>query len=262
NGQTELVFFTLTDIPITTIPTIDGGCPLVPPVTGIITCDLSDIAGPGLKRIRIQSIDDGSGEQIVDTITPDHADKVYHQHIIDLSSYNRSANFNIIFAGAMDETLDYWYLDRIRIVGDKAVAIDSFDSGDFNGGSGFSFAWTVSGATITCDQAFIGLNSAQFTNNARIERTVDLSGFSGKKLEFAARVGQALSVGDQFTISIDEGAGWVTVKTLTASDADGYYHSYSIDLSPYNHISTFKIAFEGGMNASSDTVCIDQIQIV
>lgn len=207
-------------------------------------------------------IDDGSGEQIVDTITPDHADKVYHQHIIDLSPYNRSANFKIIFAGAMDETLDYWYLDRIRIVGDKAVATDNFDSGDFNGGNGFSYAWTVSGATINCDQVFNGQNAAQFSNNARIERTVDLSGLSGTKLEFVARVGQALSTGDQFSIKIDEGAGWVTVKTLTSSDADGYYHSYSIDLSPYNHISTFKIAFEGGMNTSSDTVFIDQIQIV
>jgi len=207
-------------------------------------------------------IDDGSGEQIVDTITPEDGDKVYHQHVIDLSTYTRSANFKIIFAGAMDETLDYWYLDRIRITGDKVVANDSFDSGDFNGGNGFSYAWTVTGASITCEQAFTGQNAVQFINNASLERTVNLSGLSGKKLEFAAKVGQALTAGDQFNIKVDDGAGWVVVKTLTSSDADGYYHSYSIDLSLYNHISTFKIAFEGGMNASSDMVYVDQIQIV
>jgi len=207
-------------------------------------------------------IDDGSGEQIIDTITSEHSDKVYHQHVIDLSPYAQSTNFKIIFAGAMDETLDYWYLDRIRVTGDKAIAIDAFDSGDFNGGDGFSYSWSVSGATITKTQPFSGLAAVQFTNNASIERTVDLSGFAGKKLEFVAKVGQAFSSQDDFTISIDEGAGWVQVKTLTVTDADGYYHSYSIDLTPYNHISNFKIAFSGGMSNNSDDVCIDQIQIV
>jgi len=235
--------------------------------------DLSGVVNPKLifdsRSVYFESgdvayikIDDGNGEHTVATITPEHCDKVYHQHIIDLSSYDRSANFKIIFVGAMDETLDYWYLDRIRIAGDKAIAIDSFNSGDFNGGDGFSYAWSVTGAAITNSQAFSGESAVRFTNNARIERTLDLAGYSGKKLEFAAKVGQALSASDQFTIKIDEGAGWVIVKTLTSNDADGYYHSYSIDLSAYNHVSNFKIAFEGGMSTASDDVCIDQIKIV
>ena len=53
--DTEAIFFTSTSIPITSIP---GGCPVV---VGIVTCDIPELAGFGLKRIRIQAIDDGSG---------------------------------------------------------------------------------------------------------------------------------------------------------------------------------------------------------
>ncbi len=207
-------------------------------------------------------INDGSGEVIVAEITPEHCDKVYHQHIIDLASYKRSSNFEVIFEGAMNESLDHWYLDQIQIRGERAIAIDHFDSKDFNGGHGFNFAWSVTGAKITKQQPFAGEAAVQFSNNDSIERSVDLSGLSGRKLEFVAKVDQTFGINDEFRIKVDDGAGWTTIKTLTAINADGYYHSFSIDLSQYNPIANFKIAFESNINSSSSSVYVDQIQIV
>ncbi|MBL4911297.1 MAG: hypothetical protein JKX78_14955 [Alteromonadaceae bacterium] len=207
-------------------------------------------------------IDDGTGVQTVATITIDHSDKVYHQHVIDLSPFTRSANFKVIFAGAMDEASDYWYIDRVRILGDKVIATDNFDSCDFNGGDGFSYAWAVNGASINQQQQFSGCAAAQFNLIESIERTVDLNGYSGKKLEFVARVNSTFTSSDQFNIKIDDGAGWVVIKTLTSADGDDYYHSFSLDLSAYNHIATFKIAFEGAMASATSDVYIDRVQIV
>ena len=207
-------------------------------------------------------IDDGNSITTVLTITPDHCDKVYHQHIIDLSSFARSSTLTVIFEGAMNETLDYWYIDRVRILGERAIATDNFGSCDFNGGDGFSYAWAVTGATITRVQQFTDCAAVQFTNNANIERTIDLSGLSGTKLEFVAQVSDTFSPADEFRIKIDDGSGWITVATLTDAEADGYYHSYSIDLTGYNHHSTFKIAFEAGINSLNERVYIDQIKIV
>lgn len=53
-GQSEEVFFTAVDIPITSNDA-SADC-----ISGV-KCQLNEIAGTGLKRIRIQSIDDGSG---------------------------------------------------------------------------------------------------------------------------------------------------------------------------------------------------------
>lgn len=61
-GETEAVFFTSLGIPITSIPTTSGGCPTDhPDYMGLNYCDLSEIAGFGSKKVKIQSIDDGSG---------------------------------------------------------------------------------------------------------------------------------------------------------------------------------------------------------
>jgi hypothetical protein len=57
-GETESVFFSSVDIPITSVPTTSGGCPTI---EGVVRCDLSSIAGLGLKKVEIKSIDDGSG---------------------------------------------------------------------------------------------------------------------------------------------------------------------------------------------------------
>lgn len=59
-GKTEAVFYSSATIPLTSIPS--GTCPLV---GGIVKCDLSSIAGSGLKKIRIQAIDDGSGTKVL-----------------------------------------------------------------------------------------------------------------------------------------------------------------------------------------------------
>jgi hypothetical protein len=57
-GQGQSVFFSSPSITLTSIPAVSGGCPNI---GGIVTCDLSSIADGGLKKIRITSIDDGSG---------------------------------------------------------------------------------------------------------------------------------------------------------------------------------------------------------
>lgn len=60
-GETESVFFSSVNINITSIPTDSGGCPVdVIGFEGVTYCDLSGIAGFGLKKVKIEAIDDGS----------------------------------------------------------------------------------------------------------------------------------------------------------------------------------------------------------
>ena len=53
-GETEIVFFSSVDIPITSDD-------LLPACVDNGNCVLSAIAGPGLEKIKIESVDDGSG---------------------------------------------------------------------------------------------------------------------------------------------------------------------------------------------------------
>ena len=207
-------------------------------------------------------IDDGSSVTTVLTITPDHCDKVYHQQLIDLSAYTGASTIKVIFVGAMNETLDYWYIDRVRILGDRVIATDSFDSCDFNGGDGFNYAWASMGANITKTQQFCKCAAAHLNNNASMERSVDLSALSAVKLEFMARISETFSATDQLKVKVNDGSGWSTVMTLDNAQADGYYHPYSIDLSAYNHIAAFKIKFEGAMSSSTEGAYIDQVQLL
>ena len=52
-GPVETVFFSSPGIPLTSISASDGGCPIV----GIVVeCDLSELVGKGLAKIKIESI--------------------------------------------------------------------------------------------------------------------------------------------------------------------------------------------------------------
>jgi len=55
-GETQAVFFSTPTVSLTSIPV--GICPSV---EGVVKCDLSDIVGPGLLKLRIQAISDGNG---------------------------------------------------------------------------------------------------------------------------------------------------------------------------------------------------------
>ncbi len=61
---------------------------------------------------------DGVNYTVVAEFTPADSDNVWHLQEIDLSAFEMSADFRIVFEGAMSRRInDKWYLDNIEIVG-------------------------------------------------------------------------------------------------------------------------------------------------
>ncbi len=61
---------------------------------------------------------DGVNYTVVAEFTPQDSDNLWHLHDIDLSAFEMSADFRIVFEGAMSRRInDKWYLDNIEIIG-------------------------------------------------------------------------------------------------------------------------------------------------
>jgi prepilin-type N-terminal cleavage/methylation domain-containing protein len=144
------------------------------------------------------------------------------------------------------------------------IASDDFESGDWEGGSGWLDEWYHSGdARIRSDgDSYEGSYHLRLRRgNGYVDRAVDLSGQTNVRLQFWAKV-DSFEGGDtaQALVSPDD-TNWTTVKTWTASSDDDY-HFVDIDLSGFTMTGEFWIAFDAEMSGRGDRLYIDDLQIV
>jgi hypothetical protein len=145
------------------------------------------------------------------------------------------------------------------------LASDDFESGDWEGGSGWLDEWYHSGdAEVTDDgDAHDGEYHLRLRRaNGYVDRAVDLSGQTNVRLQFWAKV-DSFEGGDfaEALVSPDD-VNWTVVKTWTAADSDDDYHYVDIDLSSFTMSSEFWIAFDAEMNRRNDRLYIDDLRIV
>lgn len=143
------------------------------------------------------------------------------------------------------------------------LAGDSFESGDFGGGAGFSGNWTVAGdATVVSTNApQAGTQHAQLrSSTADLQRAVDVSNLTDVRLQFWSKV-HSFEGNDKALVSVSpNGSSWTTLLQLNKNQSDNTYRFH--DLAVPTSGNTLYIRFDAAMNAADDFWFIDEVQVV
>ncbi len=211
----------------------------------------------------------GSDWTTVRTWVNGEDDNVYRFNDIDLAAYGLSSTLWIAFEADMSGTGDYLYIDDLAVVivlsgSGSDMPSDDFESRSWSGGSGWLGSWTHTGDASVRKQG--GPHSGSYhlrmrRSNSRVARAADLSGLSGLRLQFWAKV-YSFERSDYVQCRVSpDGSHWSEVRTWTSADSDNTYHAVDIDLSPYSMSKEFWIEFVSGMDRSNDYFYIDAIAI-
>jgi hypothetical protein len=147
--------------------------------------------------------------------------------------------------------------------GQSIIASDDFESGGWNGGTGWLWGWWHEGdSSVTTFGTPHGgsyhLRLSRSTGYA--DRALDLSGQSNVHLQFWAKA-DSFEFGDFAECYIYDGIVWDTVETWVDGEDDNIYHFYDIDLSGYNMYNQFYICFDAEMGFG-DFLYIDDLEVV
>jgi len=242
--------------------------------------DLSKQVGAHLRlRAKVNSFEsgdqavclvssNGTSWTTVYTWTSTESDNTYHYYDIDLSSRSFTSAFWIAFQANMDSTGDYFYADKLDIVWEvgtyKSIASESFESGGWTGGSGWSDNWTHSGTSsvTTSGSPYQGSYHLLLqSGDGYAARKIDLSQQGVVRLKFWAKVSDF--EGNEYALAriSSNGSSWTNIYTWDRSYDDNQYHYYDIDLSSYTLTDTFWINFQANMKHATDYFYVDNIDI-
>ena len=147
----------------------------------------------------------------------------------------------------------------------SAVAIDGFESGDFDGGSG---QWAGDGGWIASGDASVGTDgphSGSYHARLRrssgdLQRTVDVSGLTDVTLQFSARL-NSFEGSDQAHVRVSaDGVNWTTLQTFVDGQDDDLYHDYSLSVPDLG--DTLYVRFDAAMDAPNDFWYLDDITVI
>ena len=145
------------------------------------------------------------------------------------------------------------------------IAQDNFESGDFNGGSGWASSWTTSGnsAVVSSGSPYEGSFHARLRRgNGRMERTVDLTGRTNVRLQFYAKA-SSFETGETATCSVSpDGVIYSVVRLWADGEDDDVYRFEDIDLSSFSMTSTFAVVCQSNMSNNADRFYVDDLKVV
>jgi len=147
--------------------------------------------------------------------------------------------------------------------GGSVIAEDDFESGDWNGGSGWMGSWTSSGTTdvVTNGTAHGGSYHLRLRKADGVAtREVYLQGSSNVRLQFWWKA-NSFESGETGVVKVYDGS-WHTVLTVNNGEDDNVYHYADIDLSAYNMVGDFQVQAESHMSGNQDYFYIDDLQLV
>lgn len=152
----------------------------------------------------------------------------------------------------------------------NVIAWDDFESNSWNGGGGWAGNWARNrdASIVGNDRGSSGYPSGSSrqlrlrrNSNSWVYRTVDLAGKSGVHLQFWWRA-RSFEGSEKAYIKVrDGGSTWHTVMTVRNGNDNNTWRFADIDLSSYNMVNGFRIAFQAGMSGSGDQFYIDKIEV-
>lgn len=148
-----------------------------------------------------------------------------------------------------------------------SLAFDGFESRNFSGGTGsWIGSWMTSGDIALQwrrDNPHTGDGHVRLRRSTGyMERRVDLTGASSVRLTFWAKV-SSFESGDRAEVWVSpNGVNYTLVRTLTSADGNNVYRFFDIDLSGFAMTNNFRIAFDADMNATSDYLYVDDIDVI
>ena len=146
----------------------------------------------------------------------------------------------------------------------SAVAIDGFESGDFDGGSE---QWNADGGWVSSGDASVrtdGPNTGSYHARLRrssgdLQRIVDISNLTDVQLHFAARM-RSFEGSDQAHVRVSgDGQNWITLQTFANGDDDNQYHDYALNVPDVG--DTLYVRFDAAMSGSRDYWYLDDISV-
>ena len=131
-------------------------------------------------------------------------------------------------------------------------------SDNFDGDSSTLNGWQkVASARVTryTGTYKVGVASMQLITNSSATTYVKVSPFKNMALTFKM-AGYSLETGEKAICQYDAGAGWITAATLSNTQANGTFVSYSVNI-PFATILKIKFLLNG--NAANDYIYIDDV---
>lgn len=196
----------------------------------------------------------------------------YHSGSVFLAGWSAAATFPTT-AGAFQPGCvscgipNNWASDGFAVKFlDALVAHDGFESGGFAGGlGGWTGGWTASGdiSVLTTSSPHSGTRHVRLRNSTGyLQRTVQVPPAAvSLKLGFWAKVESFESPDQAQVLAKSTGASFTPVASFTPAHSDSRYHYYEIDLTSFLPATQIQIAFDAGMNASSDSWYLDDIRL-
>jgi hypothetical protein len=156
------------------------------------------------------------------------------------------------------------YMDDLNYTGyQKVYAVDTFESGNGSGGTGWGGNWTLSGAASVTSSGTPANGSyhLQLTGNTgSATRAVDLSGVTAARLVFDWKA-SSFESSESAVVEIYDGTNWIAVLTVSDGQDDDNYHHADIDLSGYTLGSGFQVRIRSQMSAADDLFYVDDLMI-
>ncbi len=197
-----------------------------------------------------QTVTLGSTYLVGFAVSSDHANHYAHA-IYDSISINTSITAPTPTATATEPA------------GPVNIASDDFESGGWNGGSGWTGGYSHSGTADVTTSG--GAHDGSFhlrlrSDDALVTRQVNMSGVTNARLQFYWKAA-SFERGEHAYVGVYDGS-WHTVLTIDNGEDDGNYHYADIDISSYTMGSNFQIAFQSDMSGNGDYFYIDDLVVV
>jgi len=217
------------------------------------------------------------GNTVTVAVDEDNTGSYTPETTVDISSWTDTLHVGLFVhsgtsgANAVAEFDNY---SLVELTGATEIAADGFESGDWNGGTGWAdSAWSTSAnggskapQIRTQDDGSIFPHEGNYFGRVRdrayASRTVDLAGKTNASLSFQWASKGLDATGEKVVLEVNDGSGWDEPAMLSQGNPAYTWTAETVDLSSYNMVDGFLIRFRVIGSSSSDVGYFDAVRLM